>query len=117
MSVGILKTDHRVKEGISVCVRIRKNEADDNLKHNETTVELPASTGKMLEIFTCAHGVYVSCKDGEFLRFPTLLASPVFQDQTQSELFDECGVKTLLNDVFQGFNATLFAYGREFSEI
>ena len=81
---------------VKVAVRVRPLNNREKLHQHQPCVKISSETNQIIigkdKIFTF-----------DYVLPPKL---------TQSELYESCGVKNLVQSLFEGYNATVFAYGQ-----
>jgi hypothetical protein len=92
-------------ENISVCLRIRQFTGDEISRHDKVAL-------------TCTDGRTVTVRgklpdrDDKEISCSYALTCALTQTCSQSEMFDRCGIRDLLDSCVNGYSSTVFAYGQ-----
>jgi hypothetical protein len=92
-------------ENISVCLRIRQFTADELSRHDK--VALTCSDGRTVTV----RGKLPD-RDDKDISCSYTLTCALSQSCTQSEMFERCGIRELLDSCVNGYSSTVFAYGQ-----
>jgi hypothetical protein len=92
-------------ENISVCLRIRQFTADEIARNDK--VALTCSDGRTVTV----RGKLPDREDKDISCSYTLTCA-LSQTCSQSEMFDRCGIRDLLDSCVNGYSSTVFAYGQ-----
>ncbi len=92
-------------ENISVCLRIRQFTPDEISRHDK--VALTCTDGKTVTV----RGKLPD-RDDKDISCSYALTCALTQTCSQSEMFERCGIRDLLDSCVNGYSSTVFAYGQ-----
>jgi hypothetical protein len=92
-------------ENISVCLRIRPFTSDEIARNDK--VALTCSDGRTVTV----RGKLPD-RDDKDISCSYMLTCALTQTCSQSEMFERCGIRDLLDSCVNGYSSTVFAYGQ-----